>query len=73
MREAHEFLHERIRSRQRIYGVTTGYGPLASTYVAPEHSALLQRNLVHHLCSGVGAPLPASQVRALMVARLPPR
>ena len=69
-RKAHRFLLQRIESRQRIYGVTTGYGPLASTYVSPEQSALLQQNLVYHLCSGVGEPLAPSQVRALMVTRL---
>jgi tyrosine ammonia-lyase len=68
--KAHAFLLERIASRQRIYGVTTGYGPLASTYVAPEQSALLQQNLVYHLCSGVGEALATDHVRALMTARL---
>ncbi|MYL24449.1 aromatic amino acid lyase [Halomonas alkaliantarctica] len=68
--KAHAFLLSRIEQRQRIYGVTTGYGPLASTYVAPEQSALLQRNLVYHLCSGVGEPLAIDQARALMTARL---
>lgn len=67
---AHAFLLERIAGHQRIYGVTTGYGPLASTYVAPEQSVLLQQNLVYHLCSGVGEPLAIDQVRALMAARL---
>ncbi|MCL7928385.1 HAL/PAL/TAL family ammonia-lyase [Halomonas llamarensis] len=68
--KAHAFLLERISSRQRIYGVTTGYGPLASTYVAPEQSTLLQQNLVYHLCSGVGEALAPDQTRALMTARL---
>ncbi|MGS2744451.1 HAL/PAL/TAL family ammonia-lyase [Halomonas sp. LS-001] len=70
VRKAHAFLLSRVEKRQRIYGVTTGYGPLASTYVAPEKSALLQRNLIYHLCSGVGEPLAIDQVRALMTARL---
>lgn len=68
--KAHGFLLARIESRQRIYGVTTGYGPLATTYVAPEQSVQLQQNLVYHLCSGVGEPLAIDQVRALMAARL---
>ncbi|EGM77249.1 histidine ammonia-lyase [Rheinheimera sp. A13L] len=67
---AHKFLCRAISDRKRIYGVTTGYGPLATTEVDPRQSALLQQNLVHHLCSGVGDPLTHPQVRAMMVARL---
>lgn len=56
--------------RRVIYGVTTGYGPLARHHVGPEHAAALQRNLVYHLASGVGTPLSAVHARALMTARL---
>ncbi|EWG99525.1 HAL/PAL/TAL family ammonia-lyase [Halomonas sp. BC04] len=67
--KAHEFLCGAIERRQLIYGVTTGYGPLATTYVDPTQSALLQKNLVYHLCSGVGEPLSRPHVRAMMAAR----
>ena len=56
--------------RRVVYGVTTGYGPLARHHVGPEHAAELQRNLVYHLASGVGAPLSVAHTRALMAARL---
>lgn len=68
--KAHAFLCDAINQRRRIYGVTTGYGPLATTDVDPKQSALLQQNLVYHLCSGVGEPLAHTQVRAMMVARV---
>ncbi|MEA2118704.1 aromatic amino acid ammonia-lyase [Halovibrio sp. HP20-50] len=68
--KAHDFLCGAIERRQRIYGVTTGYGPLATTDVDPSQSALLQQNLVYHLCSGVGEPLSHRHVRAMMVARI---
>ncbi len=68
--EAHRFLCDAIEQRQRVYGVTTGYGPLATTHVDPRQSALLQQNLVYHLCSGVGEPLAHRHVRAMMVARI---
>jgi tyrosine ammonia-lyase len=68
--KAHTFLCDAIEQRRRIYGVTTGYGPLATTDVDPKQSALLQQNLVYHLCSGVGEPLSHRHVRAMMVARL---
>ena len=70
LREAHQFLCQATAQRQRIYGVTTGYGPLATTQVDPRQSAQLQQNLVAHLCTGVGEPLSPAQTRAMMLARL---
>lgn len=63
-------LDRHVAARRRIYGVTTGYGPLATSYIAPERAAELQRYLVCHLATGVGAPLPPDQARAVAVARL---
>jgi len=64
-----EFLDQLIAGKHRIYGVTTGYGPLANTYVDTESSAQLQQGLVHHLTSGTGPLLKKAQVRAIMAAR----
>jgi tyrosine ammonia-lyase len=69
MASAHAVLQRMVAERRRIYGVTTGYGPLASHPVAPEHAAQLQRNLVYHLASGVGAPLSEEHARATIAAR----
>lgn len=69
MAASHATLTRIVEERRRIYGVTTGYGPLASHPVTPEHAAQLQRHLVYHLCSGVGAPLSRVHTRAMMVAR----
>lgn len=69
MAASHAMLTRMVHERRRIYGVTTGYGPLASHPVTPEHAELLQRNLVYHLCSGVGRPLSIVHTRAMMVAR----
>jgi tyrosine ammonia-lyase len=63
------YLARCVEERRLIYGVTTGYGPLARHLLAPEHAATLQRNLLYHLASGVGPPLPDVHVRALMAAR----
>ncbi len=70
MAEAATVIDRMVAERRRVYGVTTGYGPLAGSYVAPEKGAALQRNLVYHLASGVGDPLPAPQARAVMAARV---
>ena len=70
MAESSAYLARCVDERRLVYGVTTGYGPLARHLVAPEHAAALQRNLLCHLGAGVGPPLPVVQVRALMAARV---
>lgn len=69
MREAHQLMQRMVQERRRIYGVTTGYGPLASHPVTPEHAEQLQRHLIYHLASGIGKPLSEAHVRATMAAR----
>lgn len=69
MAASERVLERLVAERRRIYGVTTGYGPLADNHVQPEQSDRLQRNLVYHLASGVGAPLPRDQVRAILATR----
>lgn len=66
---SHRRLERYLDENRRIYGVTTGYGPLANTMVGRDHAEALQRNLVAHLSSGVGEPLDRRQTRATMGAR----
>jgi len=53
-----------------VYGVTTGFGPLARVRIAPEQARQLSRNLILSHVSGVGPPLPADIVRAMMLIRV---
>ena len=66
-----EALVERmVAERRAIYGVTTGYGPLADNQIDPTRGELLQRRLVQHLATGVGAPFPPAEARAIVASRL---
>ncbi|MEW6280081.1 MAG: histidine ammonia-lyase [Candidatus Eremiobacterota bacterium] len=57
-----------IQEGRSLYGITTGVGDLSATPVDRGDSCRLSRNiLMSHAC-GVGAPLPAEQVRAILVA-----
>ncbi len=69
-RAARERFDGCVAERRMVYGVTTGFGPLADRMVAAEEIATLQRNLVYHLATGVGAPLPYAAARAMALARL---
>lgn len=61
---------ERIIVSQRpVYGVTTGFGKLASVAIGADEHDLLQRNLLLSHAVGVGPHLPVSVVRAAMLLR----
>ena len=53
-----------------VYGVNTGFGKLASTRIASEDTAALQRNLILSHCCGVGAAIPRRMSRMLMALKL---
>ncbi len=52
-----------------IYGINTGFGKLANVQIAPDRLDQLQVNLIRSHAAGVGAPLAADAVRALMLLR----
>lgn len=58
------------RGEAAVYGVNTGFGKLAQTRIAPEKTALLQRNLILSHCCGVGAALPTPIVRLIIALKL---
>ncbi|MGE0846515.1 MAG: histidine ammonia-lyase [Flavobacteriaceae bacterium] len=52
-----------------IYGLTTGFGALDGFAVGPDKVRNLQHNLLRSHAAGVGAPMPADAVRAMMAIR----
>ncbi|HLK30146.1 MAG TPA: aromatic amino acid ammonia-lyase [Puia sp.] len=65
----HLFLKE-FSKNKLIYGINTGFGPMAQYKVSEDKMLQLQYNLIRSHCSGSGNLLPASLVKAVMVARL---
>ncbi len=53
-----------------VYGVSTGFGSLATTFVAPDQRRALQRALIRSHAAGVGPEVEVEVVRAMMVSRL---
>ncbi|MEU1126766.1 histidine ammonia-lyase [Streptomyces sp. NPDC005899] len=53
-----------------VYGVSTGFGALASRHIGPELRAQLQRNIVRSHAAGMGPHVEREVVRALMFLRL---
>ncbi|NTU71193.1 MAG: histidine ammonia-lyase [Coriobacteriia bacterium] len=57
-------------SGRAVYGVSTGFGALATKYIEPELRAQLQRSLVRSHAAGAGPCVETEVVRALMLLRL---
>ena len=56
-------------SREPVYGVSTGFGALAGTRVAPLRQPELQLALIRSHAAGVGPPVDMEVVRATMLLR----
>lgn len=53
-----------------IYGVNTGFGPMAQYKIKDSDRIQLQYNLIRSHASGTGNLIPAQYVKAAMLARL---
>ena len=67
--ESFAFLKE-FSSEKIIYGVNTGFGPMAQYKIEKEQQTQLQYNLIRSHASGTGQPLSERQVKAAILARL---
>ncbi len=67
--EAKIVIDRLVAEGQVVYGVTTGFGALATTFVPPERTRELQERLLLSHAAGVGSPLPTEVVRAMLLLR----
>ena len=67
--ESYAFLH-RFASEKVIYGINTGFGPMAQWRVGDSHLRELQYNIIRSHATGAGKPLEDPFVRASMIARV---
>jgi histidine ammonia-lyase len=61
---------KKFSSNKLIYGINTGFGPMAQYKVTEENILQLQYNLIRSHSSGSGNLMPADLSKALMIARL---
>jgi histidine ammonia-lyase len=69
MQESRDLIERLVAAGEVVYGVTTGFGALASRFVAPADAERLQENLLMSHAAGVGAPLDTEIVRAMLLLR----
>jgi histidine ammonia-lyase len=70
MRVSRAIVDDIERTGRPVYGVSTGFGALANTSIAPERRAELQHALIRSHAAGVGAPMPREVVRAMILLRV---
>ncbi len=69
LKNQHASLMTRAQS-QPVYGVNTGFGPLANRILPKSELINLQYNLIRSHAAGAGAPIPEHFVRGAMIIRL---
>jgi histidine ammonia-lyase len=69
MQEARDVIERLVAAGEVVYGVTTGFGDLATTFIPPGDAARLQENLLASHAAGVGRPFPREVVRAMLLLR----
>lgn len=69
VKDCHSFLMQFANDRI-IYGINTGFGPMAQWRVENSHLEELQYNIIRSHSTGAGEPLSDMDVKAAMIARL---
>lgn len=67
--ESFDFLQS-FSSDKIIYGINTGFGPMAQYRIEDQSLFELQYNIIRSHSTGAGKPLPELYVKAAMIARL---
>ncbi len=67
--DSRKIVEEILAKKVLAYGITTGFGKFKDTYIDPEDSRQLQRNLILSHSVGVGPALNRETVRAMMLLR----
>lgn len=66
---ARAMVDEAVASDEIVYGITTGFGALATTHIGKAEAETLQYNLLRSHATGVGEPMPDEVVRAMLLLR----
>ena len=69
MRASRDVIERAVAGGEIVYGVTTGFGDLATTFIPPDQAGRLQENLLMSHATGVGSPFPRDVVRAMLLLR----
>ncbi|MCD7951980.1 MAG: histidine ammonia-lyase [Synergistaceae bacterium] len=70
IKECAASVSEWVKEGRVVYGITTGFGDLASVVITRDKGRQLQENLLLSHACGYGEPYPEDVVRAIMLLRI---
>src|SRR5207253_1276836 len=70
MKQSRALVEEWVKGDETIYGVTTGFGEFSNVRINKKDTEALQENLIMSHSAGIGDPLPAEIVCAMIILRL---
>ena len=69
VRIARQFILKKLKGKEAIYGVNTGFGLLSNVRVSTDKLDELQENLIRSHSVGLGQPLSEPETRAILLLR----
>ena len=69
VRRSRDIIESMIDHDEPVYGITTGFGSLAGTFIDRDQREALQQNLIRSHAAGMGDPIEKEVVRAMMLLR----
>ena len=69
MARSREYIENRLKGGETIYGVNTGFGALSSVKISEKELEQLQKNLIRSHSVGIGEPFSRAETRAIMYLR----
>ena len=70
IKKCRDFLEEKIKKREIVYGVNTGIGELSEVVLTQEQVGKYQRYLIYSHAAGYGKSFPIDVVRAAILSRI---
>src|SRR5690606_7966093 len=64
-----QFIMNKLKNNEVVYGVNTGFGALSSVKISDEKLIELQKNLIRSHCCGIGENFTKEESRAIMLLR----
>ena len=68
--KSHTLFLQKLKTKDTIYGVNTGFGKLSNVLIDENNQKQLQKNLVRSHASGTGVPLEHGIVRTILYLKL---
>lgn len=70
IRQSKQYVDEIVSQHTTVYGINTGFGPLCDTKISEADTRALQYNILQSHSVGVGAPIPASVAKLMLITKV---